>query len=76
MAQESHRCTAGGPRRYQRREPEKTILYQVVHEHLDDFLEEVRERTAHGFGLPRHVERQFTKYLDCGLLDKGWTVTY
>ena len=60
------------PLAYRRHEPEKTILYKVVQEHLASFLAEQRERSDHGFGLPRFVEREFEKYLDCGILCRGF----
>ena len=56
--------------RYRRRQPEKTVLHTVVREHLETFLEEARERD--GDGYPAFVEREFRRYLDCGLLPRGF----
>jgi len=56
---------------YQRREPEKTLLHQVVCEWLETFLEAARDRSAHGRGLPAFVERELRAYLDCGILARG-----
>ncbi len=58
------------PAGYRRREPEKTALHTVVREHLETFLEEARLRDGEGY--PRFVERQFRRYLDCGLLCRGF----
>jgi hypothetical protein len=53
----------------ERRRPEETPLYAVVHEHLESFLAaaERRERT-----VPRFVERELRAYLECGLLQFGF----
>jgi hypothetical protein len=55
---------------YHRREPEKTVLHQVVREHLETFLAQCREE---GRGLPRHVEGELRDYVSCGLLSEGFT---
>lgn len=47
------------PTRYQPRSPEGTVLHRVVRENLEAFLAEARERSEHGFGLPRFVEQEF-----------------
>lgn len=65
-------ASATPPTSYVRREPERTILYQVVKDHLRTFLAEARERSEHGFGLPRFVERELERYLACGLLCHGF----
>ena len=57
---------------YRRREPEKTLLHQVVCECLETFLEAARDRSAHGRGLPAFVERELRAYLDCGILARGF----
>jgi len=51
---------------YRRREPEKTVLYGVVREHLETFLEQARRHDEEGY--PRFVEHEFRRYLDCGVL--------
>ncbi len=50
---------------YRRREPEKSLLYRVVQENLATFLEAAPD-------LPGHVTRAFHRYLDCGILAKGF----
>ena len=67
--------TVGPPLRrrseYRRREPEETLLYQVVSTHLDDFLARAAD-LADGSGLPRFVERELRAYLKCGILEHGF----
>jgi hypothetical protein len=50
---------------YRPRSPEGTVLHRVVREHLATFLEEARANSAHGYGLPGFVEREFREYLGC-----------
>jgi len=57
---------------YERRRPEATVLHAVVRDHLESFLADARARTAHGFGVPRHVERELRGYLACGVLAHGF----
>jgi len=55
---------------YRRRRPAETVLYQLMQEHLETFLALSDEDT--GEGLPGYVERDFRKYLDCGILARGF----
>jgi len=50
---------------YRPRNPEATLLYQVVAEQLETFFagQQARDRTVPGF-----VEREFRDYLTCGVL--------
>jgi hypothetical protein len=64
-----------GPAGYRRRRPETTVLYQLVADNLETMLEQARRRTAHGFGLPRFVERAFYRYIECGRLCCGFVRT-
>jgi hypothetical protein len=56
------------PRRPDR--PERTDLYRLVAEHLEDFLGTARD--AHERPLPRYVEQELRAYLDCGILAHGF----
>ena len=56
---------------YRRREPEKTDLYRIVHEHLEEFLAHARETYARP--LPKYVERELRDFLLCGQLSEGFT---
>ena len=58
------------PGAYRRHEPEKTVLHGVVRDHLETFLD--RARGPEGDGYPRFVEHEFRRYLDCGLLCRGF----
>jgi hypothetical protein len=62
-----------GPRltSYQRREPENTLLHQVVRQNWKTFLAEVAARTD-GSSLPGHVTAEFERYLRCGILAHGF----
>jgi len=66
-------CGPPGPRptSYRRREPENTLLHQVVREHWKTFLAEVAGRTD-GSTLPGHVTAEFERYLRCGILAHGF----
>ncbi len=55
--------------RYVRHEPEKTLLYQIVQENLETFLQATGER---GGGLPRYVRQTFRRFLGCGILQNGF----
>jgi hypothetical protein len=54
---------------YRRREPEKEVLYQAVADNLETFLERLR---VEGHELPRYVVEEFYRYLDCGILARGF----
>jgi len=54
---------------YVRREPEKTLLYQVVSQNLETFLEQSRQDDR---GLPEYVEKEFRRFLECGILAHGF----
>ena len=60
------------PGMYKRRRPERTVLYRLVREHAETLFAEASERSATGAGYPRHVENEFRRYLDCGVLSKGF----
>jgi len=60
------------PPEYRPRRPEGGVLYRVVHDHLETMLAEARERTEHGFGYPRFIEREFRRYLDCAQPQRGF----
>ena len=55
---------------YRRREPEKTVLYQLVTQELATFREETYEFGCKG--IPGFVIKEFERYLDCGILSNGF----
>lgn len=64
---------AATPRRvtgYKRREPDGTVLYDVLHEDLESFLS--LANASHAGGFPRFVQRELREFLPCGILAKGF----
>lgn len=53
---------------YERHEPQKTLLHQVVREELESFLARARES---GSPVARFVEREIRACLDCGGLARS-----
>jgi len=60
------------PQPYRRREPEKTALHRVVREHLETLLDEARRRNEDGSGYPAFVEKEFRRFLACGVMSRGF----
>ncbi len=56
---------------YSRREPEKTALYKVMQEHLLTFEQQWSDQ-ASGRTLPKFVTEELHKYMDCGILGRGF----
>jgi len=54
---------------YERHEPEKTLLHQVVRGELEPFLARACEA---GSPVAKFVEREIRAYLDCGVLANGF----
>ena len=54
-----------------RRHPEQTALYQVVQQHLETYLALAGEDDWDGKRVPAYVEREFRRYLWCGILAYG-----
>jgi hypothetical protein len=59
------------PGLYEPRSPTGTILHHVVRTHLERFLAETAAATD-GAGVPRFIEREFRKFLGCGVLSRGF----
>ena len=55
----------------QRDEPAKTVLYQVLQEHLETFLATVEADETRS-PLPRFVVRELRAFLGCGILCHGF----
>ncbi len=75
MAQRSKSidCGRNPVGRYRRREPEQGVLYQVVREQLETFLDRRQEQ---GHPVPRFVERELRGFLECGVLAHGFVRLY
>jgi hypothetical protein len=57
---------------YYRRHPAQTALYQVVQQHLETYLAMAAgEDDCDGQRVPAYVEREFRRYLECGILAYG-----
>ena len=56
---------------YKRREPQATVLHELVREHLEPFLAYTREHYRKP--LPKYVERELRRYISCGDLRAGFT---
>lgn len=61
------------PAAYQRRTPERKVLYELVSAYREPMLQHMREVDPNGYGLPRHVDRELEAYLRCGILSHGFT---
>jgi Transposase zinc-binding domain len=53
---------------YERRQPEKTVLYQAVQKHLPSFLQTSAENEH---PVPMFVQREFSTFLACGIIEHG-----
>ncbi|MEX0964708.1 MAG: transposase, partial [Pseudohongiellaceae bacterium] len=63
------RLAGGVPHRYQRHQPEKTLLYQIVERYYPALLAQLE---TEGRSLPDYVRQEFTAYLKCGRLEHGF----
>jgi hypothetical protein len=55
---------------YRRREPERGTLYQIVRDNLQTLYAAIEDGLASP--LPAFVRDEFERYLDCGLLCRGF----
>lgn len=56
---------------YQRRDPESTDLHRLVRDNLEPFL--AYTRNTYRKPLPRYVERELRRFVQCGVLGFGFT---
>ena len=63
-------CATSRTTTYRRRQPERTVLYRTVQSHLATWLELAQDES--GRSAPAHVEREFRRYLECGILAHGF----
>ena len=59
------------PKKYERREPEKTALYQVVQHEMESFI---AEHEAADRYLPEFVTKQLEAFMKCGILCHGFVL--
>ena len=55
---------------YQPRDPTNTVLYRVIADHLETFLDSL-DADPTAYGLPAFVKEKFYAYLQCGILAHG-----
>ena len=60
------------PAVYRPRRPADTVLYQIVAQHLETYLYLARQGDLDFDAVPEYVEREFRKYLACGILAHGF----
>ena len=53
----------------EQRAPEKTLLYQLIADNLETFIQTLSEQ---GKALPEHIEKEFRSYLRCGIHAYGF----
>jgi hypothetical protein len=58
--------------RYRPRRPSQSVLYRCVQEHLETWLAQCREGYDDEWPVSEHVEREFRRYLECGILAHGF----
>jgi len=57
---------------YQTRQPDNTVLYQVLAGHIETFIS---QRESDGKRLPEFVIKELRGYLRCGILQYGFLRT-
>ena len=62
-------AASDGAPQYERHQPEKTLLYQIIKEYYPQFLAHMERQ---GRSLPLYVQRDFDDYLECGRLERGF----
>ena len=60
-------------KKYVRREPEETVLYQAVQDHFETFL---AARSYEGRDLPEYIIKEFREFLKCGRLEHGLVIVH
>ena len=67
-------CRAGesAAARYRPRRPSQSVLYRCVQQHLETWLAQCRDGHDDEWSVPEYVEREFRRYLDCGILARGF----
>jgi hypothetical protein len=58
--------------RYEPRAATSTVLHEVVRDHVEQFLYESNRGNEDGPGVPKFVEQEFRRMLECGDLAGGF----
>jgi len=64
--------SAPGTTVYRRRQPERSVVYEVMQGHLESWLAGCRRADEEGFPVAGYIEQDFRKYLECGILAHGF----
>jgi hypothetical protein len=65
-------ATDSAPTQYRARRPSRSVLYRCVQEHLESWLAQCCDGHHDDGPVPPYVEREFRRYLDCGILAHGF----
>ena len=58
---------------YRPRHPEQSKFYQIIRDHVEEFIRIYPERFESQYGYYRHIIGEaIYKYLDCGNLSRGF----
>ena len=68
-AQAAHATVIDQPFSYKRRSPEESVLYKVLAENLETFIE---QREMEGSSLPAYIKKELREYLRCGIIQYGF----
>ena len=71
-------CRAGesAAAQYRPRHPQRSVLYRCVQQYLQTWLAHCREGRDEAWSVPEYVEREFRRYLECGILARGFARAY
>jgi len=72
----AHATASAKPKLYNPRHPERTLLYRIIAEHFETWLELASAGQFDGQGDPHtpraYVRQAFRKYLECGIFAHGF----
>ncbi len=57
--------------RYRPRRPRRSVLFRCGQEHLETWPAQCRDSHDDERSVPEHIERDFRRYLECGILAHG-----
>jgi len=76
MSLSTNEVTAAKAIVYQSRRPENTVLYQLIAQNFNCWYEQQHEASSCTNSVPRHIEKEFRSYLECGILAYGFARVY
>jgi len=72
VATETVERVSSAPARYRSRRPSQSALYRCVQERVETWLAHCRDGHDDEWSVPPYVEREFRRYLDCGILARAY----